>query len=58
MLQPLDCGINALFKVQNKKELLEWVLSHFDSSTTHQALRKIMPNVRQVIMWCFQVGER
>ena len=55
VVQPLDQGIIASFKVQYKKKLLEWVLSQFDSSTTHHDLRKIVPNVRQAIMWCSQV---
>ena len=37
------------------KKILEWVLSYFDSSTTHQDLRNIVPNGRHAIMWCFQV---
>ena len=52
--QPLDQGINALFKVQNKKflkmgSLLVWF------SITQLELRIIMPNVRHSIMWCSQV---
>ena len=34
-VQPLDQEIIASFKVWNKKKLLEWVLSQFDSSNTH-----------------------
>ena len=30
---------------------MEWVFSKFDSSTTHQDLREILPNVRQAIIW-------
>ena len=55
VVQPLDQGIIASFKVQFKKKLLEWVLSQFDSSTTHHDLRIIVPNVRHAIMWCSQV---
>jgi hypothetical protein len=29
-----------------------------DSSTTHIYFRKIMPNVRRAIMWCFQVWRK
>ena len=42
MVQPVDQGRIASFKVQYKKKLLEWVLSQFDSSTTHEDLRKIL----------------
>ena len=35
-------GRIASFKIQYKKKLLKWVLSQFDSSTTHEDLRKIM----------------
>ena len=40
VVQPLDQGIIASFKVQCKKKLLEWVLSQFDSSTTHHRLEE------------------
>ena len=50
-VQRLDRGIIASFKVRFKNKLLEWVLSQFDFSTTHHDLKKIMPNVRQAIMW-------
>ena len=35
VLQPLDQGISASSKVQFKKKLLQWVLSWFVSTTTH-----------------------
>jgi hypothetical protein len=52
VIQPLDKGILASFKVYFMKKLLEWVLFQFDSSTTHHDFRNIMPNVRQAIMCC------
>ena len=55
MVQLLIHEIIASFKVQHKKKLLEWVLSWFDSPTTHSELKKIVPNVRHTIMWCSQV---
>jgi hypothetical protein len=55
VVQPLDQEIIASFKVQYKKKLLEWVLSHFGSFTNLQALRNIVPNVRHAIVWCSQV---
>ena len=30
--------------------LLEWIFSQFDSSTTHHDLRKIVSNVRRVVV--------
>ena len=38
-----------------RRSLLEWVLSRFDSSTTHHAVRNVMPNLRQDILQCSQV---
>ena len=55
VVQPLVRGIIALFKVLYEKKLLEWVLSQFDSPTTHHDLKKIVHNVRHAIMWCLQV---
>jgi hypothetical protein len=50
VVQPLDQGIIASFKIQYKKKLLEWVLSQYDD-TTLKDLRKMVPNIRQAIMW-------
>ena len=50
VVQPLDQGIIASFKVQYKK--WKWVFSLFGFSTTHQDLRRIVPNAWHVIMWC------
>jgi hypothetical protein len=55
VVQSLDQGIIASLKVQNKKKLLEWVLFQFDYSTTHQVLKKRMPNVRHANMRRSQV---
>ena len=55
VVQPLDQEIIASFRVQLQNKFLEWGLSQFDSTTTHQGLRNIVPNVWQVIMWCPQV---
>ena len=35
VVQPLDQGIIASFKVQYKKKFMNWVLPQFDSSTTY-----------------------
>jgi len=50
VVQPLDWGAIASFKVQYKKELLEWVLSQFASSIIHCDLRILIPIVRQVVI--------
>ena len=50
IVEPLDQGIIASFKIQYKKKLLQWVLSQYDDATLKD-LRKAMPN----IMWSYQV---
>jgi hypothetical protein len=45
--QPLDQGITTSFKIQYKKELLQWVLAHDDDATLKD-LRKVVPNIRHV----------
>jgi hypothetical protein len=55
VVQPFDQGIFISCKVQFKKKLLDWVLSQFDSSTTHQDFGNTVANVRHAIMWCSQV---
>ena len=54
VVQPLDQGIIASFKIQYKKKLLQWVLSQYDDATLKD-LRKVMPNIRQAIMWSYEV---
>ena len=54
VVQPLNQGIIASFKVRFKRKLLEGVLSQFDSYT-HQVLVNKVPNLRYVIIWCSQV---
>ena len=50
VVQPLDQGIIASFKIQHKKKLLWWVLSQYVDATLKD-LRKVVPNIRQAIMW-------
>jgi hypothetical protein len=41
-------------KIQYKKKLLRWVLSQYDDATLKD-LRKVVPNIRQAIMWSYEV---
>ena len=54
VVQPLDQGIIASFKFEYKKKLLQWVLSQYDDATLKD-LRKVALNIRQVIMWSYEV---
>jgi hypothetical protein len=54
VVQPLDQGVIASFKIQYKKKLLRWVLSQYDDATLKD-LRKVVPNIRQAIMWSYEV---
>jgi hypothetical protein len=54
VVQPLDQDIIASFKIQSKKKLLQWVLSHYDDATLRD-LRKVVPNIKQAIMWSYEV---
>jgi hypothetical protein len=54
IVQPLDQGIIASFKFHYKKKLLQWVLSQYDGVALKD-LRKVVPNIRQAIMWNYEV---
>ena len=54
VVQPLDQGIIASFKIQYKKKLLQWVLSQYDDATLKD-LRKVVPNIKHAIMWSYEV---
>ena len=54
VVQPLDQGIIASFKIQYKKKLLQRVLSQYDDATLKD-LRKVVPTIIQAIMWSFEV---
>ena len=54
IVQPLDQGIIASFKIQYKKKLLQWVLSQYDDATLKD-LKKVVPNIRQATMWSYEV---
>jgi hypothetical protein len=54
VVQPLDQGIIVAFKMRYKSKLLAWVLSHFDLDQ-QQDLRKVVPNVKQAILWSYKV---
>jgi hypothetical protein len=54
VVQPLDQGIIASFKIQYKKKLLQWVLSQYGDATLKD-LRKVVPNIKHAIMWSYEV---
>ena len=54
VVQPLDQGILAFFKIQYKKKLLQWVLSQYDDATLKD-LRKVVLNIREIIIWSYEV---
>jgi hypothetical protein len=45
IVQPLDQGIIASFKIQYKKKRFRWVLLQYDNATLKD-LRKMVPNIR------------
>jgi hypothetical protein len=49
IVQPLDQGIIASFKIQYKRKLLQWVLLQYDDATLKD-LRKVVPNIRHASM--------
>ena len=54
VVQHLDQGIIASFKIQYKKKLLWWGLSQYDDATLNDS-KKVVPNIRQAIMWSYEV---
>ena len=54
VVQPLDQNLIASFKTKFKKKLLQRVLSKYDDAIL-KVLRKVMPNIRHVIMWSYEV---
>ena len=54
VVQPLDRGIIAAFKLRYKSKLLEWVSSQFDLDQQHD-LKKVVPNVKKTILWSYKV---
>jgi hypothetical protein len=49
VVQPLNQGILASFKIHYKKILLRWVLLQYDDVALKD-LRKVVPNIRQAIV--------
>jgi hypothetical protein len=54
VVQHLDQGIIASFKIQYKKKLMRWLLSQYDDATLED-LRKVVPNIKQTIMWSYEI---
>jgi len=54
VVQPLNQGMIASLKIQYKKKLLRWGLSQYDD-TTLKDLKKVVPNIRDAIMWSYGV---
>lgn len=50
----LDQGIATSFKLNYKSKLLQWVLSQYVVSSK-QDLRRIAPNIKQVLIWCHEI---
>jgi hypothetical protein len=49
-----DVLFHSIVKIQYKKKLLRWILSQYDDATLKD-LRKMVPNIRQTIMWSYEV---
>ena len=54
VVQPLDQGILASFKIQYMKKLLQWVSSQYDDATLKD-LKKVVPNIGHAIVWSYEV---
>ena len=54
VVQPLDQGVIASFKIQYKKKVLRWVLSEYDDATLKD-IRKVVPTIRQGIMSSYEI---
>jgi hypothetical protein len=51
IIQPLDQGIIAAWKVHYKRELLLWTMAAIEEAEPGKDLSKIMPDVRNAIIW-------
>ena len=50
-VQSLDAGIIAAFKSHYKVHLLRWYSAEYEAAETDKDLAKVMPGVRQAILW-------
>ncbi|KAL0035937.1 hypothetical protein WJX77_008310 [Trebouxia sp. C0004] len=50
-VQPLDAGIIAAFKQHYRGHLLRWYLNEYEQAAQDTNLSKLMPGVRQAILW-------
>ena len=50
-VQPLDAGIIAAFKQHYRAHLLRWYLNEYEQAAQDVNLSKLMPGVRQAILW-------
>ena len=55
VVQPLDQGLIASFKIQYKKKLLWWVLSKYDDATL-KGLRKVVPTSNKLSRGVMKYG--
>ena len=53
-VQPLDAGIIAAFKQHYRLHLMRWYLTEYETAPPTTNLAKIMPGVKQAIMWSVQ----
>ena len=50
-VQPLDAGIIAAFKQHYRLHLLRWYLNEYEAAEADANLSKLMPGVKQAILW-------
>lgn len=57
-VQPLDAGIIAAFKQYYRSQLLRWYLNECETADKSVNLSKVMPGVKQAILWCVAAMEQ
>jgi hypothetical protein len=54
VIQPLDQGIIAAWKMGYKRKLLEWTIAEYDDAAEGTDLGKVQANVKQAITWAVE----
>ena len=57
-VQPLDAGILAALKQRYRMRLLQWYLSQYETADDSVNLAKLVPGVKQAILWCVAAMEQ
>ena len=57
-VQPLDAGIIAAFKQHYRTHLLRWYLNEYETADQSVNLTKLVPGVRQAILWSVAAMEQ